>query len=172
LKKYAVNVLVLTLALLLVGCGFQLRGTPQLPDDMSLIYIDSRDPRGPFARELRRLLDSGDARVVWDRKEANAILRILSTSSSREILSVNLEGRPQEIRVAYQVEFDMRNAEGDTLIERQQMNLHRDISTDADDPLGAGEEARRMIRALEEDIVQSVVLRIEALARQREVSES
>jgi len=161
LPRYLV---IATLVSLLTACGWQLRGAPQLPDVMSVMYIDSRDPHGPFARELRRLLDSGEARVTWEREEATAIVRVIRASSSREVLSVNLAGRPEELRVTYRVEFEVRDAQGETVIEHQRMSLHRDISTDPADALGARQEAARVGRALEEEIVQSVVLRIEALA--------
>jgi len=165
LKNLAVNSLVLILLALTAACGWQMRGAPSLPPEMSIIYIDARDPYGPFARELRRMLDSGDdARVTWEREEATAIVRIRQASSSREILSVNLAGRPEEQRVTYRVEFDVRDAEGNILIDTQRMSLNRDISTDPDDALGARQEANRVARSLEEEIVQSVVLRIEALA--------
>ncbi|MEA5446105.1 LPS assembly lipoprotein LptE [Gammaproteobacteria bacterium AB-CW1] len=159
------TICLLALSLALTACGWQLRGAPQLPEEMAVIYIDSGDPHGPLARELRRLLDSGDSRVSWDREEATAILRVLESGSSREVLSVNLRGRPEELRVIYHIEFDVRDRDGNTLVERQRMVLNRDISTDAEDPLGISQETRRVARSLEEEIVQSVVLRIEALAR-------
>ncbi|MCP1728558.1 outer membrane lipopolysaccharide assembly protein LptE/RlpB [Natronospira proteinivora] len=164
MKKVAVNILVLTLAALVTACGWQLRGAPQLPDVMSVIYIDSRDPHGAFARELRRLLDSGDSRVTRNRNEATAIVRVIRASSSREVLSVNLAGRPEEIRVSYRVEFEVNDAEGRPVIERQRLILHRDISADPTDALGTRQEATRVGQALEEEIVQSVILRIEAMA--------
>ncbi|MDQ2069909.1 LPS-assembly lipoprotein LptE [Natronospira bacteriovora] len=165
MKRLLTYFLLLTALGLVTACGWQLRGAPSLPDEMSVIYIDTRNPHGRLARELTRLLDSGDARVTRKRDEATAVLRILDTSSQRRVLSVNLAGRPEEIRVIYRVEFDVRSARGETLIERQRMVLNRDISTDPADPLGASQEASRLAQALEEEIVQSVVLRIQALAR-------
>ena len=165
MSRFAVKTLILALAIVIASCGWQLRGTPSLPDEMAVIYISSSNPHGAFSRELRRLLGSGDSEITWNREEATAIVRVISTDSSRQVLSVNLAGRPEEIRVVYQVEFEVRTAEGDTIIERQRMQLHRDISTDPADPLGASQEASRLVTALEEEIVQSVVLRIEALAR-------
>lgn len=164
MNKPISNLLAVILLSLVAACGWQLRGTPDLPPSMDVIHIQTGDPYSRLARELKRLLGSGDSRITDNPDEATAILRLLSSGSRRQVLSVNLEGRPQEIRVLYELSFDMRTPEGEVLIEQQRLEINRDISTDPTDPLGASQEAQRVAEALEGSIAQSVLLRIEALA--------
>lgn len=160
------NLLLAILLSLVAACGWQLRGTPDLPPVMDVLYVESSDPYSPLARELKRLLGSGETQIVSSADDATAIVRILQSGSRQNVLSVNLEGRPEEIRVEYEMAFDVQTPEGETLIERQQLVITRDISADPSDPLGASLEAQRIAESLEESIAQSVLLRIEALANQ------
>lgn len=152
---------VLLLVLVLAACGFQLRGAPELPPEMEVVYIQADDRFSLFVRELRRLLESGGARVTRDRDEATAVFEVLRARSSTETLSVNLQGRPEELRVAYELRFRVR-ANGETLIDEQELRINRDIQADPDDTLGSRQEARRIAETLEEDIARLVLMRIEA----------
>ena len=62
----------LAMTLLLAGCGFQLRGTAQLP--FETIYIP--EASAGIGLELKRYVRSGTrTRVVDDEKSAQAVLR-------------------------------------------------------------------------------------------------
>lgn len=164
MKKPLSHLLLVVLLSLATACGWQLRGTPNLPPVMDALYVESSDPYSPLARELKRLLGSGETQVVSTAEEATAIVRILQSGSRRQVLSVNLEGRAEEIRVEYEMAFDVRTPEGETIIERQRLQISRDISADPSDPLGASLEAQRIAESLEASIAQSALLRIQALA--------
>lgn len=160
--RHARGLVLLLLLMVLGACGFQLRGAPELPAEMDVVYIQADDRFSLFVRELGRLLEGGDARVTRDRDEATAVFEVLRARSSTETLSVNLEGRPEELRVAYEIRFRVR-ANGETLVDEQELRLNRDIQADPDDTLGSRQEARRIAETLEEDIAQMVLMRIEAI---------
>jgi LPS-assembly lipoprotein len=58
---------------LLAGCGFQLRGTQDVP--FNTLYIPGAS--GGIALDLKRNIEAGtDAKVVSDPKQADAILEL------------------------------------------------------------------------------------------------
>nr|MBF0685786.1 hypothetical protein [Pseudomonas sp.] len=52
------NLMVVGLALLMSGCGFQLRGTGDADFALSEINLQARDSRGQTVQQLRELLQS------------------------------------------------------------------------------------------------------------------
>lgn len=159
--------LVMALILSLAACGFQMRGAPQLPPEMDVVYIKADDPFSPLVRELRRMLEGDERRVTWDEDEAGAVIEILQARSRTQTLAVNLQGRPEELRVSYEVIFRV-TANGETLVGREEMRIERDIAADPDDTLGSRQEARRVGEILEEDMVGRIMMRIEAVTRERD----
>ena len=76
------------LATMLASCGFHLRGQAALP--FKAVFIETSG-YSQFANDLERAIRSGsDTKVVRNREDADAILKILSEGQERRILSLSL----------------------------------------------------------------------------------
>ncbi len=74
----------------LAGCGFQLRGTADLPFDT--LYVPN--PTGGIALDLKRNIRAGTrAKLVDDPKKAQAIMEFTEETRNKEILSLTGTGR-------------------------------------------------------------------------------
>ncbi|MDZ7749834.1 MAG: hypothetical protein U5K43_14350 [Halofilum sp. (in: g-proteobacteria)] len=105
--------LVLVAALLLTACGFQLRGSYRLPDDLFPLYIDA--PGGSdVARELRDTLGRQDVALADDPEGAATILAIVDESAGRRI-PVGGQARPRSrnTRSAKTVRWKLERRHGD-----------------------------------------------------------
>lgn len=87
----------LTVAVLLIaGCGFTLRGGTHTPPSLHTLVLESHDPYGPLARDLRYQLRLNNVRVVLSGSEVQAndspILRLLAVDENRDTASIFLNG--------------------------------------------------------------------------------
>ena len=103
-------VLVLALAGVLGGCGFQLRGQAQLP--FKTLYVNV-PPTSPFGTQLKRAITGGSqTRVIDQGKDAEAILTIVNELREKQILSLGGGGRVREFQLRYRVVFRLNDPTG------------------------------------------------------------
>lgn len=144
----------------LAGCGFQLRGEARLPAVMSETRLVAADDTSLFVRELGLLLEANGARVV-DHPDA-AVLQIYSERVRREPLSISGQARVREYLLIHEVEFELRDADGGILIEREQLRLTRDYSFDEQEILGAQREEEFLRDDLRREMASRLMRRLEA----------
>lgn len=156
--------LVAILAGALTGCGFHLRNNNDLPSVMQRTYLVIPAGNDELVRELRRNLSTDRAMVTEDPTAATATLTVLSAQRLRRVLSVNNLGRPVEQEVAYQVQFSLTSPDG-TLISPQTLTLKRNYAYDEANALGNAEQSDVLYAALQRDMAQLILFRIEAVGR-------
>lgn len=93
-----------TIAALLVSCGFQLRGDPAV--GIKALHISTVPGSGVYG-EVRRALASGNTRVVPSPAEAQAHLRILSEGREKNVYTITGTGRVYEFQLRLVVRYDL-----------------------------------------------------------------
>ncbi|HMN46692.1 MAG TPA: hypothetical protein PKE27_19100 [Povalibacter sp.] len=153
---------VLIAALLLSACGWRLQGTARLPEIMSATYIDTVDTYTDFNRALRESLETSGVRLVGNRNDASAIVRIRKDTSGQRVLSVSARNTPEEYEVFYSVEYSVESQTGE-LIAPQKLELTRDYSYDTTAVLAKQREQSVLREALARDLAGLVIRRVASL---------
>lgn len=100
--------LLLGLAVLVTsGCGFQLRGTTNVPYELKTLTFNSYDPYGPLTRAVRSQLRLSDVTIVKDsdaRGKKLPSLRITGSSEGRQTVSVFQDGKTAEYQLVLDVQ--------------------------------------------------------------------
>jgi len=153
------RVLGVLLLLVLAGCGFQLRGTADVPFDT--VYVAGAT--SGIALSLKRNIQAGtNARVVDSAKEADAILRLSNEDREREILSLTGSGRVREFRLVYRVDMELNDAKGASYLPRSTIEITRDVSFNDAQVLAKEAEEELLFRDMQADMVQQVMRRLAA----------
>jgi LPS-assembly lipoprotein len=152
-------------ALLLSACGFHLRGTAPLPQEMSVTYISGTSEFGPLYDDFRKALESRSARVTPDRSEATAVLSILEDKSGTDVQTVNLGGKAIEYRLSRTVQFEVTTADGHLLVDSQSITQSRVVQFNVEGLLGSEREGETIRAELQRDVVNLAMLRIAAAGR-------
>jgi LPS-assembly lipoprotein len=147
------------LCLLLAACGFQLRGTADVP--FQTIFVPA--VAGGIGLELKRNIQAGTrAKVVDEAKQAEAILDILQETREKEILSLTGTGRVREFQLRYRVGFRVHDGKGRDFVPSNVVTLVRDITFNDTDVLAKESEEQLLYRDMQSDMVQQILRRLAA----------
>ncbi|QBQ53333.1 LPS assembly lipoprotein LptE [Nitrosococcus wardiae] len=153
----------LFLLLLLAGCGFHLRGDTQLSPLLERTYLQGVVPYSDLGVGLKRSLEAYGVTVTAVPAEASAILSVTYNQLQRQVLSVGTTGKVQEYALKYILQFQVTNPQGEILLPSQQLELMREYQFDERSVLSAGEQEALLREVLQEEMVQQILWRLEAL---------
>lgn len=154
------SLILLAAALLLASCGFQLRGSAQLP--FSSLYVQA-PPASQLATQLKRAVRSGSSTRIADRPEqADVVLQILNELQEKQILSLGGGGRVREFQLRYRVSFRLTDSKNREHIPANEIVLKRDYTFNDEQTLSKEQEEALLYRDMRNDAVQQLVRRLQA----------
>lgn len=144
---------------LLAGCGFQLRGTAQLP--FETLYIPGANP---LAVELRRNVQAASkTRLVDNPKSAQAVLGFTTEAREKLILSFTSAGKVNEYRLRYRVGFRVTDPGGaHVFLPQSEILLTRDMTYNDAQVIAKENEEALLYRDMQTDMVQQILRRLVA----------
>ena len=136
------------------SCGFQLRGTAEVP--YSTVYVPSATTG--IALDLKRNIQAGtNAKVVDEAKQAEAIVEFTHETREKEILSLTAAGRVREFRLRYRVGLRVHDGKGRTYVPQTALELTRDVSFNDAEVLAKEAEEQLLFRDMQSDMVQQIM---------------
>ena len=147
-------------ALLIAGCGFQLRGAANLPFES--LYVQA--PVGSqFAQQFKRVVAAGSGtRIVDDPKSATATLVLVQELREKNILSLSGAGRVSEFQLRYKMSYRLLDKNTAETIPVSEIVLTRDFSFNDQQTLSKESEEALLFRDMQSDAVQQLVRRLQA----------
>ena len=142
---------------LLGACGFQLRGSVDLP--FSRIALEGFAPRSPLADELRRTL-SQSAEVVATPAQAQVVLHALIDRRERGVVATTTASQVRELQLRVRLEFRLTTPGGRELIPATELLMTRDMSYSETVALAKEYEELQLLRDMQSDIVGQVMRRL------------
>jgi LPS-assembly lipoprotein len=150
-------------ALLLAGCGFQLRQAPNFAFDSIQV---AAAPSSPVGNELRRTIGaSGRVQVTGPAEpdKAQVILDLLAEQREKVVVGLNATGQVREFQLRSRIRFKVRNRTGRELIPETELLLQRDISFNESAALSKEAEESLLYRDMQGDLVQQLLRRLAAI---------
>ena len=152
--------LILTAALLLGACGFQLRGTGG-GEAFALRDLDlnAEDRYGEAARQLRTLLESRGVRV---HPGAPYQLVLLEEDVSQRIASHTSGARSAEYEVTAALDYQIRSRRHPLLENR--LEAQKVVAHDQNNLIGSEQERELQVAEMRRDLLQQLVRRLQVLS--------
>jgi LPS-assembly lipoprotein len=154
--------LALVVPLLLVGCGWRLRGN----QNFAFQTVAVTPERGAaVASDLARYLGDRIRPVVPTAggQAPEVIVDILQELREKVVVGVNATGQVREFQLRITVKFRMRTPQGRELIPETAISLQRDISFNESAVLAKEAEEGLLYRDMQSDIVQQLLRRLAAV---------
>ncbi len=163
IRPIQVSVL-LGLGFVLGACGFHLRENANVPPQMQHVHLTVAGG-GEFQRMLTRALEVSGVTVEDDSGPGVAELRVPTATFGTDSLNNGGYVRITEYAVRYLVQFDVVDANGQTLVAPQRINMQREYSYDASNTVGNASQIQEIQRSLNNDAVQAILFRLQAAGK-------
>lgn len=138
---------------LLAGCGFQLRGTAQLPFASAFIVGQT----GSVLKEgLTRSLAGSGKRLPERATEADVVIHLDRESRTKDILALSGAGRVREYRLRHEVMLSVQDGQGRALLAPTPIATTRDYSYSDEQILAKEAEEATLFRDMEQDILRQI----------------
>jgi LPS-assembly lipoprotein len=152
----------LSLALLCTGCGFQLREDADLPPQMARTQMVIDDEYSLLARRVRVMLEQSGVQFVGG-DQATAILEIPVNKVVTDVLTIGDNARVREYRISHTVRFRLLAADGSELLGWQNLRQAREISFNEQRILAGSREQEYLEKELAETISRLLISRLESV---------
>ena len=148
---------IMWLCLSLTSCGFHLRGPTPLPPPLKNIYVQSSDPYGALAHNIKQFLSMSGASVTDTSAKASTVLDILDEHSSEQLLSVGTTQQTRQYTLTLTVTFQLTDPQGRVLVTPQTVAETQSITIEADQILGGSNEQNNMYQIMRRKIVYRIM---------------
>jgi LPS-assembly lipoprotein len=153
-------IVLLSIAMFLSSCGFQLRGETPLSPPLKRLYIQTADPYGALTRNLRDYLMRSDVELVDSPAEALTILHIISEVQNQQLLSVSGLQQTRQYSLTLSVTFEIMNPKGIVLVPPSTLTENRTLTTLSDLILGGTNEQNTLYQQMRLAIINDIMNRL------------
>jgi LPS-assembly lipoprotein len=155
------NMLIATLVLSLMSCGFHLRGAA----DISFNSIFIQGNTLVISKNLNKSLTSNDVKVLPSSEGAELLLELIGEESEKRILSIGGQGTVNEFELYYRVHYRTKQAGYELWSQTQTVESRRDFTYSDANLLAKQREERRLNDDMQADVVHGIMRRLSALKK-------
>lgn len=170
-KRLLTLIVCFFLSAILAGCGFHLRGQGKagLSPELSVLrvrMIGENVSGNELRREVERALNvQADVRIAPEAENGIPVLTLYDEQSNSRVLSYDADRNVSEFLTRYRVDFDVRDAAGKKMVERQTIILQRDFTFDKTQVLAMERQERELREQMRQEAVQQVIRRLASWSR-------
>jgi LPS-assembly lipoprotein len=152
--------IVICISLALSGCGWQLRDMSPVASNLGKVYISHSDAQANIGLALRRELNASQVNLVETSAEADYLIKIIDTQSSRRISAVNINIRASQYQLHQTVDYMMIDNMGRQIIPLTTAYAERSHDFNEQDILASQNEESLIQDSLRFDIVRQMLSHI------------
>lgn len=153
----------LFLCVFLTACGFQLRNNVPLAPPLHQIYLETNDPYGSLARDIKQSLQTSHVQIVPIKEAAATILTIIQDTRSNILLSVNATQQTRQYNLHLVVEFEIKDNKGNVIVPSQILTQDKPITIQANEVLGSSNELNLFYQQMQREIVSNMMYRLSSI---------
>jgi len=150
---------VLSLALLMTACGFQLRGTGTTQMALTELNFAARDALSPLGKEVQNSLAHNNVQI---NSSAPFTLYLGPEESSRRTASFTAGTRSAEYTLTSAAEYEIRSGNLPALLQ-DRVEVQRTYAHNQDNITGSGQEAELLRQEMRRELVMQLMMRLQAI---------
>ena len=144
--------------LILAGCGFKPSNVVQLNAQSGPFSVTSDNIYSPLADNIERALSASGVPLAVNSEPSHRIV-IVSENTDTRALSINEFAQVREFVIRYSVVYSFIDPQGTVLIDRQNVELRRVYTYDAQLSAGTPPEVALLKREMQVEMVRAILRR-------------
>ena len=154
----------------LAACGFHLPQHYQLPPQLQQVYVTSNAPEyANFAEQLKTRLAVASVSTVSNIKEAKYILHVLNINATPNTQSSSTTGQINTYNLVYTVEFDVIDAQGDVILNKQSVQSNAQYTISSQQLLATFNQDDNYIPGLQQATINQILFRLSSQQVKKQV---
>ncbi len=149
---------------LLSACGWQLRGSVELPAALSKLHISAANTDSQLLSQLKSLLQTNGATLVDASDKSAYRLNIQEDRADKRSISVSGSGLASEYELSLEVIYSVADATGKPVISNAKTQVLRSYRYDPTAVLSANEEENIIRSEMRLDAAQQIIRRLRFIA--------
>ncbi len=148
--------------LMLTACGWHLRGSMDLPDNLNSIYVSSANSYDTLTRNLTQAIVSTGTSLATSKNKADYTITLLDQRETRRAVSLGGNGLASEYELT--LEVDYRLDHGNKLLSAlETARTSRSYDYDQNAVLGKSEEEKIIREELNSELTRQILRRLQFL---------
>ncbi len=145
------------LCLILVGCGFHLRGGRPIAPSLRVIYIETSNTYGYITLRLKEILGSMHINVVKTPEQSPIVLKLYDEAFSTSNLSDSASSSTKTYLLHYQISFALLTSDGADIYGPKTIQTSRSYIVNEDQVLSSTNETTLLQQTLQRDAMYQIV---------------
>ncbi len=154
------NLYCLIICLWLSGCGFHARGPMTLAPPLQNLYLQTADPYGQLAKNIRVYLKMSGIHLAQTPAAATSVLEILSENTSEQLLNISGTQTTRQYNLILTVAYRITDNKGNILTDTQIATETRSLTIDANQMLSSSNQAVSLYQQMRIAIVYDIMSRL------------
>ncbi|PKM11934.1 MAG: hypothetical protein CVV13_07115 [Gammaproteobacteria bacterium HGW-Gammaproteobacteria-3] len=155
------QVVLLTGLLVLASCGYHLRGSSDLAQPLYKVYLAGASE--PLSTQFANTIRNASGDMAGSSAEAAVIVTISNERMDRRVLTLSNTGKANEFELDYALDFELQDAKGKPLLERQSVEIRRDYFNDQQAIIAKNSEEDLIRTEMYQQAVRTIVNRAQAV---------
>ncbi len=142
---------------MLVGCGYHLRGSIELPPDLKNMYVFGAST--PLQTELRALMKASKGYIVSSPNDAGIVVKVLKEDMRNRVLTIGSTGKSSETELEYFMRFQFYDSKENALMDEQVIEMSREFFNDQTAVLAKGNEEQLIRNEMYKQVARMILAR-------------
>jgi LPS-assembly lipoprotein len=141
----------------LAGCGFHLRGPVELAPPLKRLYLETQDPYGELARNIKQYLKLSGVTLTENPKDASVVLDIMSETTGQQLLSVGGTQQTRQYNLTLTIAYQLTAPNGKVIVPMQNITESQTLTVQASQILGGSNESNNLYHQMRRAIVYDLM---------------
>jgi LPS-assembly lipoprotein len=153
--------LLVAMTILLVSCGFHLRGMQEMPTHLKTMAVLPDNPYEPLQRDIRRALRQAHINVVPSPTGVYS-LHIDHAALTRSIMIIGKDGQAKQEELIYTLVYTVKAPHAD-LMPPQTIKVQRILNVDYNRTLGQDLEENILVNEMQSEVTAQLMRRLSVI---------
>jgi LPS-assembly lipoprotein len=157
--------LILLMVLLLSACGYHLRGSYDVPQELKRIYLQGGSAK--LREQFKKTLEGSSGQLVHAADAKAITIKMVEGELKQRGVSLSAGGRSNEFELSYHVDYEVLDFANKVLIAREPLDIKREYFNDQQDIIAKDNEEGVIRNEMYQQAVRGMLNRIRAVLEKK-----